>query len=65
MAELRRADKLEDEVKEGLTSFGGGFDESVTICGDMEVERWGYGGQDEFRGLVEVCNGLKGEVEKS
>ena len=31
LAELRRADKLEDEVKKGLTSFRGGFEQSVTI----------------------------------
>ena len=31
VAELRRADKLEDEVREGVTSFRGGFEESVPI----------------------------------
>ena len=31
VAELRRANKLEDEVKEGVKSFIGGFEESVTM----------------------------------
>ena len=30
VAELRRADKLNDEVMESVTSFRGGFEESVT-----------------------------------
>ena len=31
ITELRRADKLEDEVKEGVTNFSGGFEEGITI----------------------------------
>ena len=31
VAELRNVYKLKDEVKEGLTGFRGGFEESVTI----------------------------------
>ena len=31
VAEMRRADKLEDEVKKAVTSFRGGFEESVPI----------------------------------
>ena len=31
VAEMRRADKFEDKVKEGVTSFRGRFEESVTI----------------------------------
>ena len=31
VAELRSADKLEDEVEEGMTSFRSEFEESVTI----------------------------------
>ena len=31
VAELRRADKLEDEVKKGVTSFRGGFKKRVPI----------------------------------
>ena len=31
IAMLRRADKLEDEFNEGVTSIRGGFEESVTI----------------------------------
>ena len=36
VAELRRADKLEDEVKQGVTSFRGGFEERA-----CRSERWG------------------------
>ena len=31
VADLKRADKLEDEVKEIMTSFRGAFEDSVTI----------------------------------
>ena len=58
IAELRRNDELEDEVKDDVMSFRGGFEETVTI--------WMVGDKDMSLGvgLERGCNGMKGEIEK-
>ena len=59
VAELRRADKLEDEVKEGVTSFRGGFEESVPIW-TMCKEKMTRLGVELGKGR----NGINGEIEE-